>query len=154
MRKTMVAAVVLGVVAGTAAEVGAAPRPIADRRIVWLFRPDAESNGTSVSLDSGRTEGADTIISRFVLVEDWNGPLENRSISTKFRRRRDRGEVVTYYGKRDSKVGFLIVRARFEGETLVRFGTRHRPPRDGSPQVLLARTTLDDVVRVQILPEE
>ena len=149
MRGAMIVAALVAGLTGAAAAL--ASRPAADSRSVLCFSDVRESGTVEFDLDGGFTRGPVDV--RYQIHgQKCDSPLSSFGPFTPTRTRRARGDVVTYRGERRGSVTF-IVRARFVGTELVRFGARYRPAR-GTLDTFPRRVRLSDVRAVEIGPAE
>lgn len=146
MRGAIVAAV-LGALSGAALGAKAVP----DSRSILCFGTERDAPTVEIDLDGGFTRGPDDIVYQ-IHAQQYEGPGSSSGPFTPRRSRRTRRDVVTYYGEQRRFVTF-IVRARFEGETLTRFGATYRHRGQGS-RSFPRRLRLSDVTAVEIRPAE
>lgn len=146
MRGALVAAV-LGALSGAAIGAQAVP----DSRSVLCFGTERDAPTVEIDLDGGFQRAPGDFVFQ-IHGKQYDGPGSSSGPFTPRRSRRTRGDVVTYHGEQRRLVTF-IVRARFEGDTLTRFGATYRHRGQGS-RSFPRRLRLSDVTAVEIRPAE
>lgn len=149
MRGSMIVVALAAGLTGAAAAL--ASRPAADTRSVLCFSDVRESGTVEFDLDGGFTRGPGDVHYQ-IYGQKYDSPLSSSGPFTPTRTRRTRGDVVTYHGEQ-RRFFVFIVRARFVGTELVRFGARYRPAR-GTLDTFPRRVRLGDVRAVEIGPAE
>lgn len=147
MRGAMIAVTLVGAMVGGAA----AAKPAPDSRSILCFGTERDAPTVEIDLDGGFQRAPGDVVYQ-IHGKQYDGPGSSSGPFTPRRTRRTRGDVVTYHGEQRRLVTF-IVRARFEGDTLVRFGARYRHRGQGST-TFPARLRRADVAAVDIVPTE